>query len=60
MDKIVGPGNSFVTLAKKLVAFDCAIDLLAGPTEAVIVSEAGNPRSSPPTWWLKPSTMWMP
>lgn len=42
VDKIVGPGNSYVTLAKKLVAFDCAIDLLAGPTEAVIVSEKGN------------------
>jgi histidinol dehydrogenase len=42
VDKIVGPGNSFVTCAKKLVAFDCAIDMLAGPTEAVIVSKAGN------------------
>jgi histidinol dehydrogenase len=41
VDKIVGPGNSYVTLAKRLVAFDCAIDLLAGPTEAVIVSEGG-------------------
>ena len=43
VDKIVGPGNSYVTLAKKLVAFDCAIDLLAGPTEAVIVSDTGSP-----------------
>jgi histidinol dehydrogenase len=43
VDKIVGPGNSYVTLAKKLVAFDCAIDLLAGPTEAVVVSDSGNP-----------------
>lgn len=42
-DKIVGPGNSYVTVAKKLVAFDCAIDFLAGPTEAVILSERGNP-----------------
>lgn len=41
--KIVGPGNSFVTAAKKLVAFDCAIDFLAGPTEALILSESGNP-----------------
>lgn len=41
--KIVGPGNAFVTAAKKLVAFDCAIDMLAGPTEAVIVGESGNP-----------------
>ena len=43
VDKIVGPGNRYVTGAKKLVAFDCAIEFLAGPTEAVIVSERGNP-----------------
>jgi len=42
--KIVGPGNSYVTTAKKLVAFDCGIDMLAGPTEAVIVSDRGDPR----------------
>jgi histidinol dehydrogenase len=44
VDKIVGPGNLFVTAAKKLVAFDCGIDFLAGPTEVVIVSERGDPR----------------
>jgi histidinol dehydrogenase len=43
VDKIVGPGNLYVTSAKKLVAFDCAIDMLAGPTEVVIVSTRGNP-----------------
>jgi histidinol dehydrogenase len=43
VDKIVGPGNSYVTAAKKLVAFDCAIDFLAGPTEAVFLSESGTP-----------------
>jgi histidinol dehydrogenase len=43
VDKIVGPGNLHVTAAKKLVAFDCAIDMLAGPTEVVIVSDSGNP-----------------
>jgi histidinol dehydrogenase len=43
VNKIVGPGNRYVTAAKKLVAFDCAIEFLAGPTEAVIVSEKGNP-----------------
>jgi histidinol dehydrogenase len=43
VDKVVGPGNAYVTLAKRLVAFDCAIDMLAGPTEAVIVSDSGNP-----------------
>jgi histidinol dehydrogenase len=43
VDKIVGPGNAYVTAAKKLVSFDCAIDMLAGPTETVIYSESGNP-----------------
>jgi histidinol dehydrogenase len=41
VDKIVGPGNAYVTVAKKLVSFDCAIDFLAGPTEAVVLSESG-------------------
>ena len=43
VDKIVGPGNAYVTVAKKLVSFDCAIDFLAGPTEAIVLSEAGVP-----------------
>lgn len=43
VDKIVGPGNAYVTTAKKLVSFDCAIDFLAGPTEAVVLSDSGNP-----------------
>jgi histidinol dehydrogenase len=43
VDKIVGPGNLYVTAAKKLVSFDCAIDMLAGPTEVVIVSDEGTP-----------------
>ncbi len=42
VDKIVGPGNLYVTAAKKLVAFDCAIDMLAGPTEIVVTSERGD------------------
>ena len=44
VDKIVGPGNLYVTAAKKMVAFDCSIDFLAGPTEAVIICHAGEPR----------------
>jgi histidinol dehydrogenase len=44
VQKIVGPGNLFVTAAKRLVAFDCSIDFLAGPTEVVIVSDQGEPR----------------
>jgi len=43
VDKIVGPGNAYVTLAKKLVSFDCSIDFLAGPTEAVVLSDMGTP-----------------
>lgn len=43
VDKIVGPGNVYVTAAKKLVSFDCAIDMLAGPTEVVVVSHNGKP-----------------
>ncbi|MGA2570914.1 MAG: histidinol dehydrogenase [Terracidiphilus sp.] len=41
VDKIAGPGNLYVTAAKKLVAFDCAIDMLAGPTEIVVASDRG-------------------
>jgi histidinol dehydrogenase len=43
VSKIVGPGNRYVTGAKKLVAFDCAIEFLAGPTEGVFISESGDP-----------------
>jgi len=43
VDKIVGPGNAWVTAAKKLVAFDSAIDMLAGPTEILVASETGDP-----------------
>lgn len=42
VDKIVGPGNLYVTAAKRMVAFDCAIDMLAGPTEIVVTSDRGN------------------
>jgi histidinol dehydrogenase len=43
VNKIVGPGNLYVTAAKRMVAWDCAIDMLAGPTEVVLVSDNGNP-----------------
>ncbi len=43
VDKMVGPGNLYVTAAKKLVAFDCAIDMLAGPTEIAVTSDKGDP-----------------
>jgi histidinol dehydrogenase len=44
VNKIVGPGNKFVTTAKKSVSFDCGIDMIAGPTEALVISDDGNPR----------------
>jgi histidinol dehydrogenase len=43
VDKIVGPGNAYVALAKALVARDCAIDFFAGPSEIVVVSKDGRP-----------------
>lgn len=39
VDKIVGPGNRYVTLAKKLVYGDVGIDMVAGPSEVVIVAD---------------------
>lgn len=41
VDKIVGPGNRWVSAAKSIVAGDCAIDFYAGPTEILIVSKTG-------------------
>jgi len=42
VDKIVGPGNLYVTAAKQLVSSGCGIDMPAGPTEIVVASETGN------------------
>ncbi len=39
VDKITGPGNIFVTLAKKAVYGHCGIDMLAGPSEILIVAD---------------------
>jgi len=44
VDKICGPGNRFVTAAKKIVSHDCAIDMLAGPTEALVFAARGKAR----------------
>jgi histidinol dehydrogenase len=44
VEKICGPGNRFVTAAKQIVSADCAIDMPAGPTEAVVLANTGNPR----------------
>jgi len=44
VEKIFGPGNRFVTAAKHIVSADCAIDLPAGPTEAMVLAASGNAR----------------
>lgn len=43
VEKIVGPGNKYVTAAKRIVSADCAIDFLAGPTELLVLAEQGEP-----------------
>jgi len=42
VDKVVGPGNLFVTAAKVLASNECGIDMPAGPTEIVVTSETGD------------------
>jgi histidinol dehydrogenase len=41
VDKIVGPGNRWVSAAKSLVSADCGIDFYAGPTEILILAATG-------------------
>jgi histidinol dehydrogenase len=41
--KIVGPWNRYVAAAKRLVAGECGIDFIAGPTELVVAGGRGNP-----------------
>ncbi|AQS59776.1 histidinol dehydrogenase [Desulforamulus ferrireducens] len=40
VDKITGPGNIFVTLAKRLVYGQVGIDMLAGPSEVLVVADS--------------------
>ena len=45
VDKIVGPGNIYVTLAKKMVFGIVGIDMIAGPTEVCIIAdESADPK----------------
>ena len=46
VDKIVGPGGVFVTAAKRLVFGQVGIDLIAGPSEVLIIADG----SAPPEW----------
>jgi histidinol dehydrogenase len=41
VDKIVGPGNIYVALAKSRVFGDVGIDMLAGPSEVVVIADEG-------------------
>jgi histidinol dehydrogenase len=45
VDKIVGPGNQYVATAKRLVYGEVDIDMVAGPSEIVIVSDESTPSS---------------
>lgn len=45
VDKISGPGNIYVTLAKKMVYGEVDIDMLAGPSEVLVIADdTANPR----------------
>lgn len=43
VDKIVGPGNYYVTMAKKLVFGPVGIDMLAGPSEVLVIDDGSGP-----------------
>ncbi len=46
VDKIVGPGNAYVAAAKRLVFGQVGIDMIAGPSEILIIGDG----STPPDW----------
>tara|TARA_Y100001970_G_C14226937_1_gene856265 strand:- start:161 stop:1456 length:1296 start_codon:yes stop_codon:yes gene_type:complete len=46
VDKIVGPGNEFVALAKKEVFGEVGIDMFAGPSEVTVIAD----KNSNPEW----------
>jgi len=43
VDKVVGPGNKFVAAAKRQAFGTCGIDMIAGPSEIVVVADGGHP-----------------
>ena len=61
VDKIVGPGNIYVATAKKLVFGQVGIDMIAGPSEILIICDGKtNPDGSPWIFFLRPNMMKMP
>ena len=57
VDKIVGPGNLYVTAAKRLVAFDCAIECWPVRPRLWSPASAGTRPTLPATWWRRRSTI---
>lgn len=47
VDKIVGPGNIFVAAAKRRVYGIVDIDMIAGPSEILVLADAA---ANPPMW----------
>lgn len=45
VDKIVGPGNAYVATAKKIVYGRVAIDMIAGPSEVIVIADGTAPAS---------------
>lgn len=43
VDKIFGPGNEYVDTAKRMVSNEVAIDMPAGPSDVLVISDNGNP-----------------
>ena len=57
VDKIIGPGNAYVAAAKRRVFGTVGIDMIAGPSEILVVADGNNdPPGSPPICWRRPST----
>ena len=57
VDKIVGPGNAYVAAAKRHVFGKVGIDMIAGPSEVLILAGAGaNPEWIAADLWPRPST----
>jgi len=57
VDKITGPGNAYVAAAKRRVFGTVGIDMIAGPSEILVLADG----STPPDWWrwtcsARPST----
>ncbi|MCD6219263.1 histidinol dehydrogenase [Candidatus Calescamantes bacterium] len=48
VEKIVGPGNIYVTLAKRIVFGEVGVDMLAGPSEVMVIADEEMPKE-----WVK-------